>query len=121
MKPRYPSDCPEGFLSHYFVISGDTMSSIAKVFGITTEKLIEVNPHISEPNVLIPGDVLCVPGFRRPVECPPTYQIRYEVEQGETMYSIAQRFNISIEELIAANPHIPDPDYLYPFDVLCVP
>lgn len=121
MTPRFPSDCPTGFISHYFVISGDTMAKIAKIFAITTEKLISVNPHIPDPNVLIPGDVLCVPGFRVPVECPPNYQIRYEVDYGETMFSIARRFNISVEELIAANPHIPEPNYIYPFDVLCVP
>lgn len=121
MKPRYPANCTEGFLSHYFVIPGDTMFTIAQIYGITVENLIEINPHIPDPNVLVVGDVLCVPGFRRPVTCPEGWQVRYEVEYGETMYSIAQKFNISVEELIAGNPHIPNPDILYPFDVLCIP
>ncbi|MDO7787707.1 LysM peptidoglycan-binding domain-containing protein [Desulforamulus aquiferis] len=121
MTPRYPTDCPAGFLSQYFVIEGDTMSKIAKTFGTTEEKLIQVNPHIQDPNILFPGDVLCAPGFRKPVDCPPNYQVLYEVDYGETMSSIAKRFNIGVEELIAANPHIPNPDYLFPFDVLCVP
>lgn len=60
MPARYPADCPDGFLSRYFVISGDTMSIIAQYFGTTKDELIAVNPHITDPNVLYPGDVLCV-------------------------------------------------------------
>lgn len=121
MTARYPQDCPEGFLSRYFVISGDTMSIIAQYFGTTKDELIALNPHITDPNVLYPGDVLCVPGFRKPAACPTNFQGRYEVKDGDTMFSIAQEFNISEEELIAANPHIPNPLFIFPFDVLCVP
>ena len=37
------------------------------------------------------------------------------------MFKIAQRFNLHLTELIKANPHISDPDKIYPGDVLCVP
>lgn len=121
MHVRYPADCPAGFLSHYFVIPGDTMSAIAQQFGISEEELITVNPHIIDPNQLFPGDVLCVPGFRKPVTCPQNFQGRYEVQINDTMYSIAKKLNISAEELIAANPHIPNPKVIFPFDILCVP
>jgi len=121
MPARYPQDCPEGFISHYFVIPGDTMTIIARYFGTTREELIAANPHIADPEVLYPGDVLCVPGFRKPAGCPENFQDRYEVKINDTMYTIAKMFNISEEELIAANPHIPNPEYIFPFDVLCVP
>jgi len=56
MPARYPpQDCPEGFLSRHFVISGETMSIISQYYGTTKEVLIEVNPHIADPNVLYPG------------------------------------------------------------------
>jgi len=97
------------------------MSIIALRFGIGKEELIAVNPHITDPDVLFPGDVLCVPGFRKPATCPPGFQGRYEVKIGDTMFFIAQKFNIGIEELIAANPHISNPKVIFPFDVLCVP
>ncbi len=121
MSGRFPADCPAGFLSRYFVIPGDTMSIIALRFGIGKEELIAVNPHITDPDVLFPGDVLCVPGFRKPATCPPGFQGRYEVKIGDTMFFIAQKFNIGVEELIAANPHISNPKVIFPFDVLCVP
>lgn len=119
--PRYPEDCSEGFISRYFVVSGDTMSVIAQYFGTTEEVLISVNPHIADPDLLYPGDVLCVPGFRKPASCPENFQVRYEVKDGDTMFSIAQDFGIGTDELIKANPHIPNPEYIFPFDVLCVP
>ncbi|MDD2554221.1 MAG: LysM peptidoglycan-binding domain-containing protein [Desulfotomaculaceae bacterium] len=121
MPPRYPQDCPEGFMSRYFVVSGDTMSIIAQYFGTTAAELIAINPHITDPNVLYLGDVLCVPGFRKPTTCPANFQGRYEVKDGDTMFSIAREFNISDEELINANQHIPNPEFIFPFDVLCVP
>lgn len=37
------------------------------------------------------------------------------------MYTLARIFRVSLEQLRASNPHIPDPDYLVPQDVLCVP
>ena len=121
MSARYPQDCPEGFISHYFVVSGDTMSIIAQYFGATRDELIAANPHIADPNILYIGDVLCVPGFREPETCPTNFQGRYEVKDGDTMFSIAQKFNVSEKELITANQHIPNPEFIFPFDILCVP
>ncbi len=121
MSARYPQDCPEGFISRYFVVAGDTMTIIARYFGTTKEELIAANPHIADPEVLYPGDVLCVPGFRKPTNCPENFQGRYEVKECDSMYTIAKMFNISEEELIDANPHIPNPEFIFPFDVLCLP
>ncbi|SMB98153.1 spore coat assembly protein SafA [Thermanaeromonas toyohensis ToBE] len=45
----------------------------------------------------------------------------YIVQRGDTMFLIAQRFNIPLDELIAANPHIADPDHIFPGQVICVP
>ncbi len=97
------------------------MFIIAQRFGISEEDLRAANPHISDPNALYTGDVLCVPGFRKPISCPPGFQDNYEVKSEDTMYSIAQMYNISVEELATANPHIPNPNMIFPFDVLCVP
>jgi len=97
------------------------MFTVAQLFGISESDLIAAHPHITDPNNISPGDVLCVPGFRKPESCPPGFGGRYEVQEGDTMFSVARKFNISVDELSAANPHIPDPDRVYPFDVLCVP
>lgn len=37
------------------------------------------------------------------------------------MFFIAQRCGVSLQSLINANPHISNPNEIYPGDVLCVP
>jgi LysM repeat protein len=118
---RFPSSCPTGFIDHYFVIAGDTMTIIAQRFGTSATALIAANMHIADPNQLFPGDVLCVPGFRQPLSCPPNFQNRYTVKEGDTMFTIAKQFGITEQQLIAANPQIPNPKVIFPFDELCVP
>lgn len=58
---RVPSTCPSNFQGRYTVVSGDTMFLIARRFGVSLQALINANPHISNPNLIFPGDVLCVP------------------------------------------------------------
>lgn len=61
MAPCYPNECPPGFPNRLEVVSGDTMFSIAKRFKVKLSDLIAANPHISDPNRIRPGDILCVP------------------------------------------------------------
>jgi hypothetical protein len=58
---RTPTNCPDGFHGRYTVISGDTMYIIAKQFNVSLASLIAANPHIPNPNLIYPGEVLCVP------------------------------------------------------------
>ena len=60
---RVPSSCPSGFQGRYTVVSGDTMFLIAQRFDVSLQALINANPHISNPNLIFPGDVLCVPAM----------------------------------------------------------
>ena len=124
---RVPAACPPNFSARYTVRPGDTMFFIAQRFGVSLNALIAANPHISNPSIIFPGDVLCVPGPaptpppRIPATCPPGFQGRYTVQPGDTMFFIAQTFGVSLNALIAANPHIPNPNVIFPGDVLCVP
>ena len=45
----------------------------------------------------------------------------YTVKQGDTLYKISQREQISLEKIIAANPQIKNPDEIKPGDRLCIP
>ncbi len=112
---RRPAFCPSSQL--YTVQPGDTMFLIAQRFGVPLGALILANPQISDPNLIFPGDVLCIP--RKPPVCPS--QNLYVVQPGDTMFFIAQRFGVTLEALIAANPQISDPNLVFPGDVLCIP
>lgn len=45
----------------------------------------------------------------------------YTVVPGDTMFFIAQRFGVSLNALIAANPQIPNPNLIFPGQQICVP
>ncbi len=55
-----PDTIGEHFL--YMIASGDTLSSIAKRYGITLRELIEVN-EIDNPNLIRAGQKLIIPGI----------------------------------------------------------
>lgn len=47
--------------------------------------------------------------------------ITHTVVKGDTMWKLAVRHEIGLSEIIAANPHIKDPHWIYPGDVLYIP
>lgn len=63
MPVRVPQNCPPAFLGRYTVQKGDTFYNIARIFRVRFEALAVNNPHIKNPNIIYPGDELCVPGL----------------------------------------------------------
>ena len=44
--------------NYYTVQKGDTLSGIASRFNTTVSRLVALNPHIKNPNLIYPGDVI---------------------------------------------------------------
>lgn len=78
----------------YIVKSGDTLWSIARKFNITVNELKSLNNLTS--NALSIGQVLKV----KEEETSPN---TYTVKSGDTLWSIARKFNLSVEQLKAMN------------------
>jgi len=66
--PRIPDSCPEGFKGRYVVSPGDTLFTLSQIFRVRLEALYANNHHIPDPNILYPGDILCVPS-QIPIPC----------------------------------------------------
>lgn len=45
----------------------------------------------------------------------------YEIQPGDTLYKIAQKYNITVERLITANSQIEDPNQISVGQVICIP
>lgn len=119
--PPPPATC-SGFI--YTVQPGDTMFFIAQRFGVSLNVLIAANPQIPNPNLIFPGQQICVPAVVPPPPPPPPPPCTgfiYTVQPGDTMFLIAQRFGVSLSALIAANPQIPDPSRIFPGQQICIP
>lgn len=112
LQPIYPA-CPEG--NYYTIRAGDTLANVAGFFNISLDDLIEANPGI-DPYRLQIGQIICIPLAVPPVTCPH----RYYVQPGDTFYSIAQRMNLPVEELMRMNPHV-RPEALLIGQAICLP
>ncbi|HHT45945.1 MAG TPA: LysM peptidoglycan-binding domain-containing protein, partial [Firmicutes bacterium] len=90
---------------------------IAKRFGVALNDLIAANPQIKNPDLIFPGDVVFIPDSHKP----PRPGRRYIVQKGDTLFLIAKRFGVALDDLIAANPQIKNPDLIFPGDVVFIP
>lgn len=115
----YPEDvpeCPNGFI--YTVQPGDWIYSIANNFNISVEALLAANPQIIDPDLIYPGQNICVP-VPQPPECPEG--MIYIVETGDNIFTIAAEFDVTPGEILAANPQITDPELIFPGQEICIP
>ena len=111
-----PTECPIGTFA-YTIKAGDTLYKLAIEYNTTVEAIMRVNPGI-DPNNLRIGQIICIPeGVTPPPECD---GMLYTVKPGDTMYGIAQMFNISVAELLRANPGV-DPNNLRVGQKICIP
>lgn len=108
-----PSRCPIGTFS-YVIRRGDTLGEIGQRFNVSLSDILAVNPGLDPGNLQI-GMVICIP---RPGTCPTGRS--YTIQPGDTFYSIARRFNVSLDALLAANPFT-NPDQLYVGQQICIP
>ncbi len=83
----------------YTVKAGDTLYSISKAFNTTVDELKRLNNLID--NTLSIGQVLIIDESNVPEPEVPTST--YTVKAGDTLYSIATKNNMTVDELIRLN------------------
>ena len=80
----------------YTVQRGDTLYSISQKFNIPVNKLKEINNL--NTNTILPGQILIIKENITPPQ--PT---TYKVQKGDTLYSISQKFNTTVDEIKRLN------------------
>ena len=89
----------EDATAYHTVRSQETLYSIARQYGVSVAELAGHN-QMSVYDSIQEGQKLLLPGSGSALATAKGY---HEVEAGETMYQIAQRYNISIRELMEWN------------------
>jgi LysM repeat protein len=103
----------------YVVQEGDSLYAIAQGCDVALAELIERNPDLGDPPAIAPGAEL-------ELGAPPQEQgaaarmETYTVQVGDTLHSIARDLDLSLVELMAANPNV-DPGALSIGEELQVP
>jgi LysM repeat protein len=98
----------------HVVQPGETLSEIARMYGVTVEAVVEAN-NLDNPNAIREGQVLLIPSStapapteeatRQPVPTPSSSvgQRIHVVQEGETLSEIARAYEVTVEEIVQAN------------------
>jgi len=81
-------------LFKYEVEVGDTLWKISKKFSVDLSLLMNFNPNLANKNIIVVGQKLNIPRGN---------VIIHKIKSGETLWSIAQRYNVSSYELVKIN------------------
>jgi LysM repeat protein len=112
----------------YKVQNGDTLFSIAQQFAIDLDVLLAFNPDVQDAGTIFVGeDITIPPPFAElPTETPlpstliPGSKIEYVIRQGDSLQTIASKFN-STAEAIAKENKITDPNAIQAGQKLVIP
>ena len=104
--------------STYTVQRGDNLYRIAQRCGVTMTAIMTANPTITNANTISAGQVLVIPGT---TPAPTTCGTIYTVQRGDTLLNIARRCNLTLTNLLAANPTLGSGNVIYPGQQLVIP
>ena len=90
----------------YTVQPGNTLWGIAQYFGTTVEDILRYN-NIQNPDMIYPGQQIRVPVGMGNI------RKWYVVRPGDTLFSIAQRYGLDVNDLIDNN-NLANPNVIYP-------
>lgn len=93
----------------YTVKPGDNLITLGRMFGIPANRIAADNA-LRDPNSLAVGQNLVIM----------SNSIRYVLREGQTLYSVAQEFEVPLETLLEANPNV-NPISLQPGEVIIIP
>lgn len=96
----------------YVVVKGDTMWDIARRHGVQLNELLALNPQINNASLIFPGQVINVPANGNST---------YTIMLGDTMWGIASKYGVQLNELLAVNPHINNPALIFPGQTINIP
>lgn len=88
------------------VRQGETIADIQLQSLLSRNTLESANPDV-DLDALKAGQILCVPSENRPCALPATYTL----VEGETLESVAMRFNLPLGSLLRVNPCLAPQDF----------
>ena len=94
-------------LQYYFVKSGDNLDNLAYQWNTTVKNIVNIN-NITDPNFLFIGQKLQIPSdhmdkLNTANVNNDNYTLSYTVKMGDSLWAIAKKFGVSIEQLSNIN------------------
>lgn len=92
-------------ITKHKVVSGDSFYSIAKKYGVTENDIYELNPKVKGKTLQL-NAILIIPSNKVAKSSKKSTQDFHIVTANESFYSIAKKYDISMEDLKKYNPSI---------------
>lgn len=102
----------------YIIQEGDILFTIAAKFDTTPENILRLNPGLDPVNLPVGRRICVISATNQPVTCP-VGTLPYNVNEGDTLLSIAAGFGTDVEALLRTNPDI-DPYNLQVGQRICI-
>lgn len=100
---------PEAYpVVRHIVKKGDSVYSIAKLYGVSVDKIYMYNP--SSKSLLKRGDVITIPQDSDSINDGSSY-LYYTVKGGDTLSGIASAFNTSVEQILRDNKGVSENNF----------
>jgi LysM repeat protein len=107
----------------YVVKDGESLSLIAETLNVSLDALMAAN-GIENPDLIYAGQTLKVPGSSSTastgVTSAPASGSTYEIQPGDTLSGIAEKFGVSVRSLVEANS-LDDPAHIVAGTTLKIP
>jgi len=107
--PGKTPEIPDTVYVQHEVQRRETLYGISRRYNISMDQIIRANPFLKE-NRLNKGDLLRVPQIAAVLKTeevsPAVSYLDHKVEKGETTWSIAKKYNVTVEDILAANPKL---------------
>jgi len=99
LEDRGPDE-PQIIHGKYIVVKGDALSRVARKFGLKTKELAALN-DLKTKSTLCVGQKLKLPFEQKMIDA--IARAEYKVEDGDTLISIAKKFNLEPKKIVKFN------------------
>lgn len=119
------------------VAEGETVYAVARKYNITVAELLRLNPSLGDGNRILVGQKLNIPATttannvqnnsntttQKPLGGYLNSGIKemYRVQKKDNLYRIALMYNLTIEEICAANPPMTPDSKIKKDELICIP
>jgi nucleoid-associated protein YgaU len=108
----------------YTIQRADSLSGVASRYQIPVSTVLALNPELVDPSVIVVGHILYLgrdPFVRLPVCVDQPNCSLYRVQPGDRLSTIAGRYGITLDAILAENPEITDPNLISTGQVIRLP